>query len=135
LHNPELAVTLLAEGKAMVVAGVRRVAVALVLSASVCMGACAQITVVSDQAPPKTEWKFGVLAVDLGQSNKNTIVESKGIGIVSTPSGATLGYANAKVVRLGNECRVVISTRDFESVRNDPKLLSLLKSTRKACAA
>jgi len=116
----------------MFVAGVWRGATVL---ASLCLGACAQITVVSDTAPPKTEWKFGVLAVDLANANENTIVHSQGIGLVSTPSGATLGYANAKIVRMGDECRIVIATKDLEAISKDRELLRLLKTTHKACAA
>jgi hypothetical protein len=103
--------------------------------ASLCLGACAQITVISDTAPPKTEWKFGVLAVDLANANENTIVHAQGIGLVSTPSGATLGYANAKIVRMGDECRIVIATKDLEAISKDRELLRLLKTTHKACAA
>jgi len=102
---------------------------------STCLGACAQITVISDNAPPKTEWKFGVLAIDVAGSPKNTIVATRGIGLITTPDGPTLGYANAKFVRLGNECRVVISTQDLEAISKDRELARLLKSTHKACAA
>ena len=119
----------------MFVAGVWRGATALTVLASLCLGACAQITVVSDTAPPKTEWKFGVLAVDLANANENTIVHSQGVGLVSTPSGATLGFANAKIVRMGDECRIVIATKDLEAISKDRELLRLLKTTHKACAA
>lgn len=102
---------------------------------SLCLGACAQITVISDKAPPQTEWKFGVLAIDLTGSSKNTIVQTTGVGVVSTPSGTTLGYANARVVLLGNECRVVVATKDLDAATKDPELLRLLKTTHKACAA
>jgi hypothetical protein len=99
------------------------------------LGACAQITVISDKAPPQTEWKFGVLAIDLAGSSKNTIVQSTGLGLVSTPSGATLGYANSRIVRIGDECRVVITTQDIEATSKDRELARLLKGTHKACAA
>jgi hypothetical protein len=118
----------------MLVAYVRRGVVPLAALAALYLGGCAQITVFSDNAPPQTEWKFGVLAVDLANSNKNTIVQSSGVGFVSTPSGATLGYANAKIVRLGDECRIVITARDLEAVK-DRELQRLLKTTHKACAA
>jgi hypothetical protein len=119
----------------MSVAGVWRGAMPLMALSSLCLGACAQITVISDSAPPTTEWKFGVLAIDLASSNKNTIVHSSGVGLVSTPSGATLGYANAKIVRMGDECRVVIATKDLDAVTRDPELRRLLRTTHKACAA
>src|SRR5689334_20696268 len=82
----------------------------------VAFGGCAQITVFSDAGPPKEEWKFGVLAIDLAPSAKNTIASVKGFGLVSNPSGMTLGYADARIVRLGNECRLVISMKDAESL-------------------
>lgn len=107
----------------------------LVLLGSICLGGCAQVNVISDQGPPKSEWKFGVLAIDLAGSNKNTIVSTSGVGIISTPSGTTLGYSDARVVRIGDECRVVISTKDLEAIKEDEKLLQLLKSTYKACVA
>jgi hypothetical protein len=110
-------------------------AVSLAASCSICLGACAQITVISDKAPPKTEWKFGVLAIDLAGSSKNTIVQSTGVGVISTPSGATLGYSNARVVSIGDECRVVISTQDLEAISKDRELARLLRKTHKACAA
>jgi hypothetical protein len=110
-------------------------AVSLAASCSICLGACAQITVISDKAPPQTEWKFGVLAIDLVGSSKNTIVQSTGLGLVSTPSGATLGYSNSRIVRIGDECRVVIATQDLEAMSKDRELARLLKVTHKACAA
>lgn len=109
--------------------------VSLAAASSLCLCACAQITVVSDKGPPQTEWKFGVLAIDLVGSAENTIVHSTGIGLVSTPSGPTLGYANARIVRLGDECRVVIATENLEAIVKDPELLQLLRTTHKACAA
>jgi hypothetical protein len=112
-----------------------RAAVSLTVLCSACLGGCAQITVLSDQGPPRSEWKFGVLAIDLAESSKNTIVQSTGVGLVSTPSGVTLGYANAKIVRIGDECRVVITTKDLETVRKDRELLRLLKTAHKACVA
>src|SRR5262252_6045556 len=102
---------------------------------SICLAACAQITVITDNAPPKTEWKFGVLAIDLANSPKNTIVATKGVGLVTTPDGPTLGYANAKIVRLGTECRLVIQTNDATELASREELLRVLKSIPKACAA
>jgi hypothetical protein len=103
--------------------------------ASAWLAGCAQVTVVSDQAPPRSEWKFGVLAVDLAGSSNNTLVRTTGLGLISTPSGSTLGYADAKVVRIGDECRVVVSTSDLDAISKDPELLRRLKSAHKACAA
>lgn len=114
---------------------VTRLAAALAAACAICLGGCAQITVVSDQAAPRSEWKFGVLAIDVPTSDQNTIVSTKGIGLISTPSGATLGYSNARIVRMGNECRVVISAKDAETINNNEELLRLLKSIPKACAA
>src|SRR3954452_15159690 len=85
-------------------------ALSFAASFSICLGACAQITVISDKAPPQTEWKFGVLAIDLGGSSKSTIVQSTGVGVISTPAGATLGYSNARIVSIGDECLIVITT-------------------------
>ena len=119
----------------MGVARVDKLAGALALFFSASLAGCAQVTVISDQGPPHTEWKFGVLAIDLAGSSKNTIVQATGVGLVSTPSGATLGYANARIVRIGDECRVVIATKDLEAISKDKKLLRLLRSTHKACAA
>jgi hypothetical protein len=109
--------------------------VSLAASCSICLAACAQITVITDTAPPQTEWKFGVLAVDLAGSSKNTIVQTTGVGIVSTPDGATVGYSKAKIVRLGDECRVVISTPDLEAISKDRELARRLRATHKACNA
>jgi hypothetical protein len=109
--------------------------VSLAASCSICLAACAQITVITDTAPPQTEWKFGVLAVDLAGSSKNTIVQTTGVGIVSTPDGATVGYSKAKIVRLGDECRIVISTPDLEATSKDRELAKLLRKTHKACTA
>jgi len=116
-------------------AGVHLKAASLAALCAVCLGACAQITVISETAPPQTEWKFGVLAIDIAGSSQNTIVQSTGLGLVSTPSGATLGYSNAKIVRIGDDCRVVISTSDIEATSRDRELARLLKLTHKACAA
>ena len=113
----------------------KQLTAALMISSSMCLGACAQITVVSDQAPPRSEWKFGVLAIDLPESNKNTIVQTSGVGLISTPSGATLGYGQAKIVRIGDECRVVITAGDPEAIAKNPELLRLLKEAQNACAA
>src|SRR5215211_6053988 len=100
----------------MGVLGANRRAVSLVLFCSLSFGGCAQITVLSDKGPPQTEWKFGVLAIDLVGSTENTIVQSTGVGLVSTPSGVTLGYSNARIVRIGDECRVVIAIKDLEAI-------------------
>ena len=112
----------------------KQLAAALMIFGSTCLVGCAQITVVSDQAPPRSEWKFGVLAIDLPES-KNTIVQTSGIGLISTPSGATLGYGQAKIVRIGEECRVVITAGDPEAIAKNPELLRLLKEAHDACAA
>jgi hypothetical protein len=109
--------------------------VALVVLCPLSLGACAQITVISDKAPPQTEWKFGVLAIDLAGSSNNTIIQSTGVGLVSTPSGTTLGYSDSKIVRVGDECRVVIATRDLDAMSKDRELARLLRATHKACAA
>ncbi|HEV7878476.1 hypothetical protein [Bradyrhizobium sp.] len=90
---------------------------------------------ISDNAPPQTEWKFGVLAIDLAGSSKNTIVQSTGVGVISTPSSATLGYSNARIVSIGDECRIVITTQDIEAISKDRELARLLRKTHKACAA
>ena len=110
-------------------------ALSLAASCSICLGACAQITVISDNAPPQTEWKFGVLAIDLAGSSKNTIVQTTGVGVISTPSGATLGYLNARIVSLGDECRIVITTQDLDAISKDRELARLLRKTHKACTA
>jgi len=109
--------------------------VLLVAVCSICLGACAQITVIGDNAPPKTEWKFGVLAIDVADASKNTIVQTDGWGIVSTPSGATLGYANSRIVRIGDDCRIVITTQDLDAIAKDRELARRLRATHKACAA
>lgn len=116
-------------------AGARLATVSLATLCAMCLGACAQITVINDNAPPKTEWKFGVLAIDLAGSQKNTIVAINGVGLITTPDGPTLGYANAKFVRLGNECRLVIQANDPADIARREELLRVLKSIPKACAA
>ena len=105
------------------------------LAAALAVGGCAQIVVVRDNEPPQSEWRFGVLAIEIAPSSRNTIVQTSGIGIVSTPAGSTLGYANARIVRIGDECRVVVTTRDVEAIHKDRELLRLLASAGKACAA
>jgi hypothetical protein len=112
-----------------------QLAVPLAIFCSIYLGGCAQVTVFSDQAPPQSEWKFGVLAIDLAASEKNTIVSTSGFGLISSPSGTALGYSNARVVRIGDDCRVVISANDLEAISKNEELLRLLKSTHNACAA
>src|SRR5262249_34189255 len=68
------------------------------------------------------------------ESNKNTIVQTSGVGLISTPSGATLGYGQAKIVRIGDECRVVITAGDPEAIAQNPELLRLLKGAPNARA-
>src|SRR3954471_10866599 len=126
---------LTADARALPVRSTKLAAVLLALLGSLSFAGCAQITVVSDEKPPHSELKFGVLAIDLAGSNENTIIRSTGVGLVSTPSGATLGYSNARIVRMGDECRVVIATKDLEASSKDRDLLRLLKATYKACAA
>jgi len=94
---------------------------------------CAQITVVSGDQPPKSELHFGVLAVDLAPAKENTLVSASGLGLISTPSGTTLGYTKANVVRMGDECRVVIAVKDSDAIAKDPELLRLLRTIHKAC--
>jgi hypothetical protein len=97
------------------------------------LGGCAQVTVLTEQAPPQSEWKFGVLALDLAASTDNTIITTSGVGLTSSPSGIALGYSKAKIVRIGDECRVVIAVGDLEAISKDNELLRRLKSTYKAC--
>jgi hypothetical protein len=123
------------EGTAMGVACVTRLAGLLTLFFSAGLAGCAQVTVISDQAPPQSEWKFGVLAVDVAGSSKNTIVATSGVGLISTPAGATLGYSNARIVQIGDECRVVITTKDLDALTKDREMARRLKATHKACAA
>lgn len=108
-----------------------------VLLAALCSlnaAGCAQITVVSDKAPPRTEWKYGVLAVNLGASENNTVVSTaSGFGVISNPSGTAFGYSKAKIIRVGDECRVIITANDLEIIRKDDELLRRLKSTHNAC--
>lgn len=110
-------------------------AVSLAAVSSLCLGGCAQITVITDNAQPKTEWKFGVLAIDLAGSQNNTIVATEGVGLITTPDGPTLGYAKAKYVRMGEECRLVIQTGDPAEISGHEELLRVLKSIPKACGA
>jgi hypothetical protein len=93
------------------------------------------VTVVSDHGPPQTEWKFGVLAVDVAQRADNVIISASGIGLITTPSGTTLGYANARIVRIGDECRLVIQVHDGADAGRDKELARLLKSIPHACRA
>lgn len=114
----------------------RGAAVSCSLLCWITLSGCAQVTVITDKDGPREAWKFGVLAIDLTPSAENTIISVKGIGLISNPSGTTLGYANAKVVRLGDECRVVISTKDLETIKsNEEELRRLLKSVEKSCVA
>jgi hypothetical protein len=117
--------------------GARGVALSCSLLCWITLSGCAQVTVISDKdGPPRETWRFGVLAIDLTPSAENTIIAVKGIGLISHPSGTTIGYANAKVVRLGDECRVVISTKDLETIKsNEEELRRLLKSVEKSCVA
>jgi hypothetical protein len=102
---------------------------------SLALGGCAQITVFNDQGTATSEWKFGVLAIELAPSTENSIVAASGLGLISMPSGTTLGYASARIVRMGDDCRVVIATKDLEAITKNSELLNLLRSTHKACAA
>ena len=54
---------------------------------------------------------------------------------MSTPNGATLGYANSRIVRIGDECRIVITTQDLDATAKDRELARRLRATHKACAA
>lgn len=107
----------------------------LALVCAVGLPGCAQITVVADDQPPRSEWRFGVLSVDVAPSKKNTIVSTSGFGLISNPSGATLGYSKARIVRMGDECRLVIQTQDPMDVAHDEELVRLLKSIPHACGA
>jgi hypothetical protein len=102
---------------------------------SLFLGGCAQITVLSDQGPPTSEWKFGVLAIELAPSSENSVASASGVGLISTPFGTTFGYSNAKIIRIGDNCRVVIATKDLEAISKDQELARILRSTHKACAA
>ena len=113
----------------------RRLAAAVAVFCSVCCAGCAQVTVFSDKGPPHEEWKFGVLAIELAPSANNTVVTATGLGLISSPSGTTLGYSDARLVRIGDDCRVVISTRDLEAMRSNEELRRFLKSAYKACVA
>ena len=110
-----------------------RLAALLAVSLMVCLGGCAQVTVVTEGGPPQSEWKFGVLALDLAGSSTNTIITTSGVGLISSPSGTALGYSTARIVRIGDECRVVIAVNDLEAISKDKELLRRLKSTYKAC--
>jgi hypothetical protein len=101
---------------------------------SACLPACAQITVITDNQPPKSEVRLGVLAVDLGPSTQNTVVSASGVGLISNPTGATLGYSAARVIRMGDGCRVVIATDNAEVAR-DIEIQRLLKTIPAACGA
>ena len=110
------------------------VALSVILGAANLMG-CASVTIISDNGPPQTELKFGVLAIYIAPSSDSVLVSSSGLGLVSTPAGMNLGYASAKVVRVGDACRVVIATNDLDAISKDPELARLLRATHKACAA
>jgi hypothetical protein len=102
---------------------------------SACLPACAQITVITDNQPPKSEVRLGVLAVDLGPSTQNTVVSASGVGLISNPAGATLGYSKAKIIQIGHDCRVVIATEKLDAITSDPEMLDIIKKTPKACGA
>src|SRR5262245_11331618 len=82
------------------------------VSLTVCLGGCAQVTVMTEQAPPQSEWRFGVLALDIPAGDASAIITTSGIGLISSPSGIALGYSKAKIVRISDECRVVIAVND-----------------------
>src|SRR5215211_4305921 len=119
----------------MRVLGTSQISMSLAIFCSICLGGCAQINVFNDQGAIRSEWKFGVLAIDVTGSNDNTIVSASGLGLISGPSGMALGYSNARIVRLGKECRIVITAKDFEAMGKNEELMRLLKSTSQACAA
>ena len=111
-----------------------RVLLVAFLSAA-CLQGCAQITVISDEHPPKSEWHLGVLSVDIPASSKNTIVTTSGIGLISNPSGTALGYSSGRFVRLGEECRLVIQLPESQQAMRHEELVRLLKSIPRACGA
>src|SRR3569832_204955 len=92
----------------MRIGGAHKCAWLLAIVSSAFLPGCAQITVVSDGQPPKSEWRFGVLAIDVAPSAENTIVSASGFGLITNPSGASLGYSSARVVRIGDDCRLVV---------------------------
>ena len=83
--------------------GANNIVCLLTMVCAVSLAGCAQIVVQTDEAPPKSELRFGVLSIDIAPSQKNTIVSSSGFGLISNPSGATLGYSKARIVRIGDE--------------------------------
>ena len=96
---------------------VRRGAMPLAVLAALYLGACAQITVFSDNAPPQTEWKFGVLAIDLANSNENTIVHSQRCRArIDALRRDARAMRTPKSCALAIECRVVIATKDLEAI-------------------
>jgi hypothetical protein len=111
-----------------------RVLLLAFLSAA-CLQGCAQITVISDEKPPKSEWHFGVLSVDIPASSKNAIVTASGIGLISNPSGTALGYSSGRFVRLGDDCRLVIQLPESQQAARHEELVRLLKSIPHACGA
>jgi hypothetical protein len=108
------------------------------LLASLCavsLSGCAQVIIVTDEQQPKSELRFGVLSVDVSASNKNTIVSTSGFGLISNPSGSALGYSSGRIVRLGDDCRLVLQLQNPEDVARQEELVRLLKSIPHACGA
>lgn len=99
------------------------------------LSGCAQVTIVTDNQPPKSEVRFGVLSVEVPASNKNTIISTSGFGLMSNPSGSALGYSSGRIVRLGDECRLVLQLQNPEDVARQEELVRLLKSIPHACGA
>ena len=60
---------------------------------------------------------------------------TSGVGLMTTSAGATLGYGKTKIIRIGDDCRVVIATNDLEAVSKDLDLMRRLKAAHHACAA
>jgi hypothetical protein len=99
------------------------------------LSACAQVTVVTNADAPRSEWKWGVLAIELGKSDQNSLAAISGIGAFSGPFGTVIGLARTKVVRMGDECRIVIATSDLAAILENPELMRTLKASYNACLA
>lgn len=53
---------------------------------------------------------FGFLLVDPQHASQGVVGEVRGVGIVGTPMGLSIGYTQQRWVAIGPECRVVLWT-------------------------
>lgn len=90
----------------------RRISTILIFFALASLAGCTTIEITAGDGSTKIERTFGIVNLELSPNADAMFAETKSIGIVSGPSGVSVGYAIQNVAATSSLCKIVLWIKD-----------------------